>query len=127
MCGFDGLGVHAESTEAFRPFLPQWTAHFAEILAAPLTSPDADYGLKIVVLQVTYTARACVQASAIRNTASDPICSATRVQILTILVMRFPKQLGPFLNGIVPQVWNSLVSALAMCVAHCHANRRVKY
>jgi hypothetical protein len=38
------------------------------------------------------------------------------VQILTILVMRFPKQLGPFLNGIVPQVWNSLVSALAMCV-----------
>ncbi|ELR21483.1 Importin beta domain containing protein [Acanthamoeba castellanii str. Neff] len=77
--------VHAESTEAFRPFLPQWTAHFAEILAAPLTSPDADYGLKIVVLQ-----------------------------ILTILVMRFPKQLGPFLNGIVPQVWNSLVSALAI-------------
>jgi hypothetical protein len=64
MCGFDRLGVHAESTEAFRPFLPQWTVHFAEILAAPLTSPDADYGLKIVVLQVTYTCtRACVRAS----------------------------------------------------------------
>jgi hypothetical protein len=45
-------GVHTESTEAFRPLLPQWAAHFAAILAAPLKSADADYGLKIVVLQV---------------------------------------------------------------------------
>jgi hypothetical protein len=50
------------------------------------------------------------------------------VQILTILVMRFPKQLGPFLNGIVPQVWNSLVSALAMYVARTGVQTwRVKY
>jgi hypothetical protein len=33
--------------------IPQWAAHFAEILAVPAQTAEADYGLKIVVLQVT--------------------------------------------------------------------------
>lgn len=70
---------------------------------------EGDYGLRIVVMQVF------LHLAAIFAEWFDVILIAGE-QILVVLTLKFPAQLAPFLSGIVPQAWSSLVESLKMFV-----------
>jgi len=103
-------GVFTESVEAFRPYLPQWMSLVTEALAAPLTTAECECRLQIVALQVLR----CLLFSTKKGALLLYFA-----QILVRLALKFPSQLAPFLNTIVPQVWNSLVATLKLCANTC--------
>lgn len=74
-------GVHKDAFQALAPHLPQWIKEFVNILRQE-DNPESHCGLKINILQIVST-----------------------------LLGKFPKHIGPYFNELLTPIWSTLVNA----------------